>query len=272
MTLWVSHFPALCGESFASWAARLAVGNGLAWDRFWNVLAKQSGKQMQGSLIPLGIRDQSNKRFEEVVEIFGRGTGREVDTVKAMFAPTRVRIESTSVRSRELLFGTSLQRESSSTKVYTQFCPLCLLEDEISFFRRVWMYSFYSVCEHHNSFLQTKCSGCENPIEVGGDDEYEPHRCPRCNYDLRLSGAVSAPVDRHFCQFQSRIVTGFFAGAIQHSTAISYLLRVVTSSRLQKSMKQHARNALGFDELDCHPSDIAVRFAAMHWIYSKQSY
>ena len=45
MSSWLYHAPSLQGESFASWVARLAVGNALAWDR---LLEGQGYKPSQG--------------------------------------------------------------------------------------------------------------------------------------------------------------------------------------------------------------------------------
>ena len=123
MGLWLYHASPSQGESFASWVARLAAGNGLAWDRFWKVLEKRSGKPLLGSLIPLGIRDQRGSQLKSVIEVLAQGTGQAVDEIKALFAPTRVRIKSASIRSRELLFHNLSQAKTPEPSDHHPILP-----------------------------------------------------------------------------------------------------------------------------------------------------
>ncbi len=219
MDLWLYHASLFQGESFASWVARLAVSNGLAWDRFWKVLEKRSGKKLLKSLIPKGIRDRKGSQLESVVEVLARGTGQAVGDIEALLAPTRVRIKSASVRSRELLSHRPRQTKTPKPIVTTQYCPRCLLEDTQPFFRREWMYSFCSVCVHHKNFLHTECDSYGSAIVIGRGDEEELHCCVICGYDLRFTDVLRAPVDENFCWFQSSIVMGLMIGEIRHPVA-----------------------------------------------------
>ncbi len=73
------------------------------------------------------------------------------------------------------------------------YCPLCLREDKIPFFRLSWRCCLNSHCTTHGTLLIDRCTNCNAPtwpslcVSVG---EYErtwsaPHQCPRCNADLR---------------------------------------------------------------------------------------
>jgi hypothetical protein len=70
-----------------------------------------------------------------------------------------------------------------------QFCPKCLSEDIIPYYRLYWRFAWHTACLIHKCNLHDRCPRCNAPIE--------PHRliatnrhmaiCASCNYDLRNS-------------------------------------------------------------------------------------
>ena len=77
-----------------------------------------------------------------------------------------------------------------------QFCPLCFQEDTNPYYRKIWRFSWVSICDKHEVQLVERCARCRKPIE--------PHRleavktailseCSECGFDLRLSPTLPTP-------------------------------------------------------------------------------
>ena len=75
-----------------------------------------------------------------------------------------------------------------------QYCPQCLDEDGMPYFRRHWRLAWHTGCERHGCLLADHCGSCRAPVE--------PHRCramdgvqtrcPSCSIDLRATRTDSA--------------------------------------------------------------------------------
>lgn len=125
----------------------------------------------------------------------------------------------------------SMQYSRMSDRRYgLPYCPLCLREDDVPFFRLSWRCCMHSHCVKHGILLIDKCIHCNGPtwpslcVTV---TEYErtwsaPHQCPRCNADLRdgVPGAAAG-----------------FAGQLATVPAVN--LRVVLNSDLEVSAKSY---------------------------------
>ena len=46
------------------------------------------------------------------------------------------------------------------------FCPECLDEDKIPYFRKIWRLKEYSICKKHNIELLSRCSQCLTPLTI----------------------------------------------------------------------------------------------------------
>lgn len=86
-----------------------------------------------------------------------------------------------------------------------QFCPACLAEDAVPYYRLHWRLAWHAVCEEHASVLLDRCPACRAPLE--------PHRlevrdgshvlCATCKRDLRAaSGDLAATADPAAIAFQ----------------------------------------------------------------------
>ena len=110
------------------------------------------------------------------------------------------------------------------------YCPLCLREDDVPFFRLSWRCCMHSHCIKHRTLLLDKCIHCNAPTWPGlcvYVTEYErtwsaPHQCPRCNADLRDGVPVAA---------------AGFAGQLANVPAVNLL--VVLNSDLEVSAKSY---------------------------------
>ncbi len=68
------------------------------------------------------------------------------------------------------------------------YCPQCLAEDDILYWRKRWRYSFYNGCPKHHLFLTDRCWRCYKPIrllktQISANLAF----CHNCKMDLRLS-------------------------------------------------------------------------------------
>jgi len=66
------------------------------------------------------------------------------------------------------------------------FCPRCLAEDTVPYFRKEWRYYFYNACPKHNTLLVDRCGQCFSPIKLNKmaySDEII--YCNNCGRDIR---------------------------------------------------------------------------------------
>lgn len=80
-----------------------------------------------------------------------------------------------------------------------QFCPQCLAEDPIPYFRKQWRLMLFTYCPHHQIRLWDACPACGLPVmHYRGDFgrelwEARPlHACYSCGFDLREAGRREA--------------------------------------------------------------------------------
>lgn len=79
-----------------------------------------------------------------------------------------------------------------------QFCPACLAEDSIPYYRKRWRLALYTCCARHNAMMHDRCPSCGagvafHRIELGrygsGGEELLTS-CHQCGFDLRGSPVV----------------------------------------------------------------------------------
>jgi hypothetical protein len=76
-----------------------------------------------------------------------------------------------------------------------QFCPACLAEDEIPYFRKRWRVAFNTVCTKHGTMLCDRCPECGTAIAFHRLDMAGPQSleigtvsyCHSCGFDLRAA-------------------------------------------------------------------------------------
>ncbi len=47
-----------------------------------------------------------------------------------------------------------------------QYCPLCLSDDTIPYYRIQWRFAWHTCCEHHECMLLDRCWQCSAPLEI----------------------------------------------------------------------------------------------------------
>lgn len=68
------------------------------------------------------------------------------------------------------------------------FCPKCLSEDKIPYWRKKWRYDFYNACTKHKIFLADRCGNCYERVKVTKMSVSDKVVfCSNCGRDLRLT-------------------------------------------------------------------------------------
>lgn len=68
------------------------------------------------------------------------------------------------------------------------YCPKCLAEDTIPYFRKKWRYQFYNVCTKHEIFLTDRCWVCYERINFSKIIHNKNLAiCSKCEKDLKTS-------------------------------------------------------------------------------------
>lgn len=68
------------------------------------------------------------------------------------------------------------------------YCPKCLADDKIPYFRKKWRYQFYNVCTKHEIFLTDRCWVCYERVNFTKITHNKNLAiCSKCEKDLRTS-------------------------------------------------------------------------------------
>ena len=78
------------------------------------------------------------------------------------------------------------KREGNSRRRFlTQFCPECLKEEAVRYFRSVWHLNFVSICDRHGTLLQDRCPRCHRAVRFELLDwQSRITECFECGFDL----------------------------------------------------------------------------------------
>lgn len=105
-----------------------------------------------------------------------------------------------------------------------QYCPACLTEDKLPYFRRRWRFAWHVACVRHRTLLIDRCDACGAPTAFHRllADDGNLAVCSRCRVDLCRVAHDPAPRDALAFQTLADAVLGSGAGEIcQHRVATS---------------------------------------------------
>lgn len=211
-TLWPVHLKPLKDELLSSWLARIAAAHGLELDSFCS-------RALPGELNLFTDIDET--RDSELLTVLARKTGTPVDKVVSttlgayegwLHSGFSWNAKGLQVRKAPWVMPVRLRNLSYRRLFGLQFCPRCLLEDKIPYFRRRWRLAFVVLCEKHRLLLLDRCAKCGEPVNFRtGIIESEQKlvrgyttTCQSCQSDLQTAVTVQAqhPVDREEVKFQ----------------------------------------------------------------------
>lgn len=71
-----------------------------------------------------------------------------------------------------------------------RFCPICLKEGTIPYFRKEWRLSFYTACIKHGCLMHNRCYLCSAPLVIYKNyNEKDFTFCYKCGADLKNANA-----------------------------------------------------------------------------------
>ncbi len=186
-SLWPIHYKPLPGELLSCWLVRLAHGHGLKVQTFCNLIF---GNRLQvwnrdiDRLAPAWLLDELSNRTGTSPAVTFNTTLRAYEGL--LYRKFRL--------SGALHWILVLKMYHRKREGYgLQFCPACLAEDAIPYFRKCWRVAFNTVCTQHRIMLLDRCSECGVAIAFHRLDMTRPQSfslellsyCHSCGFDLR---------------------------------------------------------------------------------------
>ena len=107
------------------------------------------------------------------------------------------------------------------------FCPKCLKEDEIPYFRKKWRYNFYNVCPKHKIFLTDRCWRCYEKVNFSKSKHLkELCICYKCEKDFRKNISIKIQSNSQYGLkaikwFERGLTKGYFIIDNQKISSIS---------------------------------------------------
>ncbi len=193
-TYWPAHPHLLPGESLSCWVVRLAHTNGLKVQTFCD---RVFGKDFQ-----VWSRDIDRNTPDWFLDILSQKTGTPIKQVR--HATARLyegRLFPVLHPVSQLRWFIPVKKHHRLHKGYPfQYCPQCLKEDDIPYFRLSWRLAMYTFCPVHRIMMADRCHRCEASvafyrIELGKPNQIEVETldcCWQCGEPL--SNAVTRSV------------------------------------------------------------------------------
>lgn len=185
--LWPIHLRPLADELLSCWIVRLGYAHNLKLRTFARLLSPDDPE--------IWYRDIDRDAPQSLLSELSKHTG--VPLAKLESATLRAyegRIYRVSKESGILRWILPLQVwEWQHQGFGLQFCPKCLADDRIPYYRKRWRVAFYTWCSRHNVMVHDRCPQCgaavsfhrrdlnvESPAKIG-----EITLCSECDFDFR---------------------------------------------------------------------------------------
>lgn len=168
------HPQPLENELLSSWITRLAIANGLYSHSFFNSLLEFKGV--------ISSRDIDRLDSPELLKVLARVSGKSHDEIAALkLSSLQGQVfenQNLSGRTRWVLpLGIYHRTKQKNGLVY---CPLCLQQDKIRYFRKSWRLAFITLCHTHQCILWDHCPYCKATVD------YQRLGIGRRQYELPL--------------------------------------------------------------------------------------
>jgi hypothetical protein len=214
--LWPAHPKPKPDEILSSWLVRLTMAHGLKLHTFCSLIWPH--KQIWN-------RDIDKSADERMLSLLAQKTGTPPERV---FGTTLAAYQG-KVFEKHNPFGNTLWimpvgvYHRTRRRFGLQFCPLCLAEDSLPYFRRRWRLAFITCCERHGITLLDRCPRCGDSVnfhrnEMGDRNKQTPDsmvHCHACRFDLREADGLSSPHDSEAIIFQKKLLQAVKDGWIE---------------------------------------------------------
>ena len=74
-----------------------------------------------------------------------------------------------------------------------KYCPVCLREDDIPYYRKIWKTVFYNICHKHQCYLYECCPRCKTKLDISKmhNNELPYTHCYKCGFELKKGRRLS---------------------------------------------------------------------------------
>lgn len=265
--LWPAHPKPLPDELLSSWIVRVAQANGiklqtLCWMLFGNARSPWN-------------RDIDRSAPKWLLKAMCEHTGVNYwDVYHTTLSTYRTILYPSRRYSGQLRWILPVRTYAMTRKGYgQQFCPQCLSEDRMPYFRKGWRVALFTFCPRHQVMLHDACPSCGSPLVFHRGDfgvELEKTRpifsCYVCEFDVRAASKVapsfpSQEIQNLFCSMLAYLETpagrmerfdlGFF-------TVLHQFCRIMGSRQNSGILRNFVANRLGLRMTDVELGRIAI--------------
>lgn len=241
--LWPARPKPLAGETPASWFVRVAYANGHGPLELVRILCLQASTLQHGNVEAEGYFSlralDKGSSGAEAMRILAKATGVAVRVIDEMIrATTHI----------EELNNLMLATHDSVWR----FCPRCLQDDPVPYFRLDWRKGWHLLCPVHLVWLEDRCKHCEAHVDLDlyGPDSASLAVCATCGDCLGSQNIVDINERVRFLDRQRR----FGACLLRASRAESGPMSVAVG-RSAPSVNNRPVSVLEVANLDDHAGD-----------------
>ncbi len=190
--LWLYHPHLLPDELLSSWLVRIAHGHGMKLQTFCRV-ALGMGQEVW-------FRDIDRQAPDWLVRAMSEHTGVGVRAIRrsSLMDYKGVLYRRYRWSGHQYWLLPLNMKDTSYHHHGMQYCPLCLAEDDVPYFRKRWRVAFYTMCTKHQCMVHDRCPSCGAPVafhrrEMGKFSQVDAGsitQCHACDYDLRKAKVV----------------------------------------------------------------------------------
>ena len=165
-------------ELLSSWLTRVAIEHRRQLPIFLTLFVKKEGNQVSRRDLDFifdekfleNLASKSNLKIENIFQMSLRSEeGYLFSCNDCLYPPLQIR-----------------KLTDKRTHNGLMYCPKCLAEDKIPYFRKKWRYQFYNACPKHKVFLTDRCWRCYEKINFAKIKHLkEICICHKCEKDFR---------------------------------------------------------------------------------------
>lgn len=149
-----------------------------------------------------------------------------------------------------------------------QFCPTCLADDPVPYFRKTWRLAFCTYCLKHQCALYDECPVCHSPVtphrgDFGREltDAHPMHACTTCGTDFRNIPChpVAFPSEslRVLCEAMQRSVMPM-ANSVERFDlsffrVLHHICGMICSRSNHRLLLEHLTTSLGYADVPLLP-------------------
>ncbi len=164
-------------ELLSSWLSRMAIEHKRTLPLFFSLFIRHDGSSSTRTDIDFqyneklfnALSQKSKLSFNQIYKMSLRSEEGHLFTCNNCIYPPK--------QIRKLI--------DKRTHFGLMYCPKCLAEDKVPYFRKKWRYTFYNVCTKHNVFLTDRCWVCYEKISFSKIKHMKSLAiCSKCENDL----------------------------------------------------------------------------------------